>query len=114
MFSNTVMCGQMRVGLEDHAHPALLGIEEHALRRRGEQRARRRDLARVGRLEAGDEPQRGRLAAAARPEQGHERPGRDVEVHVVDGGRRSEGLREPDHPDVLHALSLERPFLNGR
>ena len=45
------------------------------------------DDAVVGILEAGDEAQRRRLAAAAGPEQRDRLAGADAEAHIVDRGR---------------------------
>jgi hypothetical protein len=53
------------------------------------------DLARVGALEAGDQPQRRRLAAAAWAEQGADRALGDVEVEAVDRDDVSERLAQP-------------------
>ena len=49
---------------------------------------RRQDPPRVGPVEARDEPQRGRLAAAGRPEQRDELARLDVEVDALRGRRR--------------------------
>ena len=54
-----------------------------------------RDAAGVGGLEAADDPQQRRLAAAAGAEQGDERPRLDPQRHVVEGGRRAEALDDP-------------------
>ena len=48
------------------------------------------DMARGRLLEAGDQPQAGRLAGAGRPEHGEEFARRDVEVDAVDGPDRAE------------------------
>ena len=50
------------------------------------------DRARVGRLEPGDDPQQGGLAAAARAEQRGERAGGDLEADVVESDGVSESL----------------------
>ena len=68
-----------RVALEHRVDVAAVG--RHALDRL----ALEQDLALVGLLEAGDHPQRRRLAAAGRPEDREERAARDVEVR----GRRT-------------------------
>ena len=72
-----------RVVLEDHPDPPALGGDRAA----GplDLLAADLDRARVGALEAGDQPQRRRLAAAAGAEQGADRPLGDVEVEAVDG-----------------------------
>src|SRR5439155_23146758 len=60
------------------------------------------DAARVGTLEAGDQPERGRLAGARRPEQGEELAGRDLEVDAGDGDGDHVAVRLADagEPDV--------------
>ena len=79
---HVVLSGHVReeaVGLEDHAHVALVGglaehvstIDEH--------------LAGVGPLKTGDDPQRRGLATTARAEQGHELPGVNIEIEIVQG-----------------------------
>ena len=70
--------------LEHHAHAALL--RRHHLLARRDQAAVGVDGAGVGRHEAGDQPERRGLAAAARPEQGHELVVGDVEREVADCG----------------------------
>src|SRR5690606_13004535 len=45
-------------------------------------------------LEAGDHPQRGRLAAAARPEQREELAAVDREIEAADGRQLAEALRD--------------------
>ena len=78
-FCRAVRCGNRRVRLEDHAHVAPVG--RHA----GDVPAADRRRGRVGVLEAGEAPQRGRLAAAGRPEQRHELAGREVQGQPVEG-----------------------------
>ena len=81
-----------------------------------------RDRA-VGRvLEPGDHPQRGRLAAARRPEQHEELLVGDVEGQVVDGDDVAEPLRDvlerdPSHggsPSAVSVSSRRRSFFGGR
>ena len=62
-----------RVVLEDEADVAALGSEP------GRVLTREPDLARVGSLETGDDPQQGRLPGAARAEQCGERAVGDLE-----------------------------------
>ena len=54
----------------------------------------------VGLVEAGDEPQRGRLAAAARPEQRHELARLEREVDALEGGHGAEGAPQLLELDV--------------
>ena len=51
-------------------------------------------LAGVGELEPGDDPQRGRLAAAGRAEQRDELARRDLQRHLVKRPGRAEGAGE--------------------
>ena len=87
-----VHVGEERVVLEDHADPAALGRERSARAPRPPRRRSRR--AGVGLLEAGDQPQRRRLAAAAGAEQGADRALGDVEVETVDGDDVTEGFAQ--------------------
>ncbi len=48
----------------------------------------------VHRLQAGHHPQQGALAAAGRPQQGHQRSGLDIEAEVVDGPEIAEAARD--------------------
>ena len=43
------------------------------------------DVAGVGREDASEHPQRGRLAGAVGPEEADDLPGVDAQAHVVDG-----------------------------
>src|SRR6266566_3273227 len=82
------------VGLKDHPHVAPVG------RRAGHVLAVDDDRAGVGPVKAGHEPQRGRLAAAGRPEQREELALLELEVDAVERHDR------PEHP--AHALELEK------
>jgi hypothetical protein len=67
------------------------------------------DLDRAGGrlLDAGDEPQQRRLAAARRPHEDHELAFLDLERHVVDRPRAvAEGLRQAAQADGAHLLLL--------
>jgi hypothetical protein len=78
--------GKERVMLEDHVHrPAIGRNADHA-------GAGDLDVARGRLLEAGDEPERGRLAAAGRAEEGMEGTAGDGEAHPID---------RPDLPVML-------------
>ena len=79
---------ESRVVLEDEADVATLRGEP------GRVLAREQDLARVGPLEAGDDPQQSRLAGAAGPEHRRERALRDLERDIIDGEERAEALRD--------------------
>jgi len=81
-----------RVVLEDHADPALL--RGHRPAATADLLAANLDGAGVGTLAAGDQPQRGRLAAAAGAEQGADRTLGNVEVEVVDGDDVAEGFAQ--------------------
>src|SRR5439155_9533328 len=89
-----------RVVLEHHAHAASLG--RHDAARGGERRRADADHARVGRHEAGDQTQERGLAAAARPEQGHELPVTDLETQIAHGGDATEALRHVLDADPRH------------
>ena len=79
--------GEQRIVLEHHVdRPAIGGNADHRLAGDG-------DLALVGLLEPGDQPQRGGLAAARRAEEGMERAARNLEGHRVDRGDLAESLR---------------------
>ena len=58
--------GKQRPVLEDHADPAAFGRDEHVAGHLGDRGPADGDPAGVGPLEAGDDPQQGGLAAAAR------------------------------------------------
>ena len=68
----------------------------------------------VGRLEAGDHPQRGRLAAARRAEQREELARGDGEVGVVDGDEVGEALGDMVDLDDRAALGAGGPVLSRR
>ena len=74
------------VVLEDEPDFALLG------RLLGDVLVVDHDAAGVERLEPGDRPQQGRLAAAARSEQGGQRPVRDLDRYVVKRPKVTEAL----------------------
>ena len=76
------------VVLEDEADVPLLRRE------RGRVLAGDQDLALVRPLEPGDDPEQGRLAGAARPEQRGERAAFDLERDVVEGDEVAEALRD--------------------
>ena len=63
----------------------------------------------VGHGQGGEDADGGGLAGAVGPEHGQDRPGRDVEVHPVQGERRAEPLGQPLRPDgglIRHDVSL--------
>ncbi len=70
-----------RVVLEHHRDVAVLGREVI------DQLAVDPQLPVADLLEAGDHPQRGRLAAARGPDQDHQLPVADLEVEILDGER---------------------------
>src|SRR5436190_915099 len=60
----------------------------------------------IGFLQPGDHPQQRRLAAAARPEQGGQRPVGHVQADVVERQEISERLAHAFHRDAHQAISL--------
>ena len=93
-----------RVVLEDHRDVAVL--RRHV----GDVPPGDRDLAGRGRLEAGDQPQQRRLAAARGPEQDHELALAAGERDVVDRDDLAERLRHPlDDDPVGPRSTLHRP-----
>ncbi len=104
-----------RVGLEDHPDVAL--VRRHVDARGGVEHGAvaERDRPGVGRLEACDAAQRRRLAAAARPEEDEELALLDLEVEVVDRGRRrlaAEALRQALDAYVRHLGTTSARDLN--
>jgi hypothetical protein len=85
---------EQRVVLEDRVDVARVG------RTSGDVAARELDAARVGQLEAGDQPQGRGLARARRTQQREELAAGDVERHRVDGGDVAEAAREVDEAHV--------------
>jgi hypothetical protein len=69
---------KQRVRLEDGVHVAPVRREARNVLTADQ------DAALVGLLEAGNQAERGRLAAPRGAEQGDELAGRDIEVHCVD------------------------------
>src|SRR4029450_2129266 len=61
------------------------------------------DLAAVGCVEAGDQPQEPRLAAPGGPEQREQLAVADLEARAVDGGHPPEPLEDVEQPD-LHCM----------
>jgi hypothetical protein len=81
--------GEPGVGLED-------GVDRTAMRRSVDEVAAVEEDVPGGRpLEAGDQPQRGRLAALGRPEQRKELTRLDTEVDPGDSGDVPDCLRSP-------------------
>src|SRR5262249_61924814 len=95
-----VVVREQRVDLEYGVDRALVRREAGALPPGDLDRPPRRPL------EPGDHPQRGRLPAAARADDGEELPGRYVEVEGTDG----DPLAEP----FLHAAEADRRFAAHR
>ena len=96
--------------LEDEADLALLR------RRRRRVPAVDHDLAGVELLEPGDRPQQGRLAAAARPEQGRQRAVWDVDRDVVKRLKVTKALAraldcDSHQEPSLIAFALRSPML---
>ena len=82
------------VVLEDRVDVALVGRDA------GDRLAGEQDLALGRLLEAGDHPQRRRLAAARRPEQAVERAAGDAQRHPVHGRHVAEALRDLEDLDI--------------
>jgi hypothetical protein len=103
---------EQRVALEDGVDRPLV------CRHRRHVDAVEQDPAGGRLLEAGDHPQRGRLAAPRRTDQGEELAGLDVQVQVVDGRRVPEVLAQtgeldgPSRP-VHDAAPLTDPWSAG-
>jgi hypothetical protein len=77
--------------------------------RRGDVLAADEDPPAIGRLEAGDETQRRRLAGAARPEQDDEFAARDSERELVDRRHRAEALAAPSRrSSAMARLATQR------
>ena len=90
---------ERRVVLEDEADVALLRRERRRVL------AGEEDLAGVGRLEPGDDPEQRRLARAARPEERRERARLDVERDVVERDEVAEALRDVADENGHQAVS---------
>ena len=87
---------------------ALLGeVADGRLRRRG------RDLAGVGRLEAGEDPEQGRLADAVRPDDAEARLGRDGEVDAVEDELGAPVLAEAPSDEGGDASGRQRDGRDG-
>ena len=92
---------EQRVALEDGVDVAALGRDGR------EVGAVEQDLARGRALEAGDQPQRRRLAAARRPQQREELARPDREVDAVDrGDRRQRSWSGPSAPPRLPSRAV--------
>jgi hypothetical protein len=91
-----------RVVLEHHVDGALVG--RHADHRD----AADQDMALRGLLEAGEQAQRGGLAAARRPQEAEEGAAFDAQGHVVDGDDLAEALRGPHELDVRGPVVARR------
>ena len=98
--ARNVEVGEQRVVLEDHPHPPALRRQECPVG--GQQPPAHVDRAGVGALEARDQAQHRRLAAAAGPEQrAHLAPGHR-EIDGVDGADGAVGLGELMAVDRAH------------
>jgi hypothetical protein len=95
-----------RVALEDHRHAPPLGRDHE--RRGGEHAVADADLAAVGREEAGDQAQRGGLAAAGGPEERDQLARAHRQVEAGHRGHVAEALGEAADRDPGHAASSIR------
>ena len=82
--------GEEAALLRDVADPALLGVDVRALA--VDDLLADRDGAAVGSLEAGQQPQQRRLAAARRSENGGQRSGGHLEIQAGEDGVGPEAL----------------------
>src|SRR5262249_33665055 len=84
-----------------HALLPLLGVLDDV------EAAEAGDASRVGREQAGEHADRGRLAGAVRSEKAEDLPARHVEAHAVGGDERAEPAGDVAHFDerVHHAAS---------
>ena len=103
-----VQVGKEAVGLEDRGRLALVG------RQKGHVVAADEDAAARRQLEAGDHAQRGGLAAARGPEQGHELAAGDLDVGVPDGRHVVAGLGVPEYLGDLLEGHRHRLVLHDR
>src|SRR5262249_61524034 len=97
------------IALEDHAHAAPLRRHEQSGLGGGHRAASHEDLTPIGTLESGDEPEGGRLAAAAGPEEREELPGSRLEAQVVHGDHGAERLDQTDRSNRAHGWSVIQP-----
>ena len=96
------------VVLEDHRDVPLLGMHEvHNSAVDG-------DFAPADLLEARDETEQGRLAAAGGPDQHHEFTVRDLDIDAVKHFRGPERLSDPGDVDPCHVLRLLLPLHGSR
>ena len=93
-----VEVGEERVILEDHADAPPLRRQAEA--GTGDGLAGDLDRAGVGRLEAGDQAQHRRLAAAARPKQRQQLSPRQRQVDAVDGPDLAEALDDAGAAEI--------------
>src|SRR5712692_8383389 len=64
----------------------------------------------IGPLQPGDQPERGRLSTAARPEQREELAGAGGEAQIVDGHDAAEGLSKTDDLNAWHVSHSPAEF----
>ena len=93
-----------RVALEDHRHAPSLGRHDAGGRR--QTAVADPDLAGLRRQKAGDEPQRGGLAAARGPQQREQLSRLDLERQAVDRADVTVALRERLEDHAWHRASL--------
>src|SRR6266571_4821236 len=91
-----------RVGLENHADVAPVGAEGRDVG------AAKKDLAACYLVEARDQPERGGLAAARRPQQGHQLARRERERELVERHDAREDAAQLLQPDLDAALAVLR------
>jgi len=97
-----VQVWEEQIVLEDHADRPPLGGDERVPIRPVQVAARHRDVAGGQSLQAGERPQRGRLAGTVRTEQRHHLTGRDPQGHV-----------QPEVSPVHREVRVQQVFGHG-
>ena len=92
------------VGLKHHAEVSLVRRHQHVFRRARDEPLADVDVAVIRGLEAGDDVQGGRLAAAAGSQQGQQLALGHLEGNPVDGDHLAESLDQFLDPYVLHQV----------
>src|SRR5215510_7340353 len=107
-----------RVALENHAHAAVIGWHRNAAGAGEDDLCSRLDFTAVRIFEAGDGPERRRLATAAWSKQGEQFARRDFEGDIIHGGYAGSLLRPKSlfqSVDAQHcriSSKLSKPLTN--